>query len=265
MVVALGTVDALPEKRPDGFSREFVLVDVAVIDGGRDEIRRGAASPQPCVCNQFPHDLIVRRVLLKLFAQPVDEAVAPEHDELPLLGADEAAGQPFGEIVGEAPVGKHGPHGMVEAVGAVVGLETAHLFERRYGAVQRQRQPAEHLQLGRRLRGDDAGLPPHCRELRIEPRHRRLQLLRRRAGFGHTGRHGHRAPRREGHHGDDPGDNQQGNQLREMSHRRGRRKKTAEHTRPARPQATAEPDSVARIRRECIISGDLWMSRHVPP
>ena len=82
MVVALGAIDPLAEKRADRPAGQLVFVQLAVGHRRRDVIRRGMVGPKTGLGNHVPGDLVVRRVLCELLPQPIDEAVAAKDDDL---------------------------------------------------------------------------------------------------------------------------------------------------------------------------------------
>src|SRR5580704_10989236 len=101
MIVALRTVDSLPQECADSAAGKLVLVKLAVGDGGRHIVGRGVIGPQAGPRNHLASHLIVGPIFFELLPQPVGKAVAAKDDELPAFVADEAASQSLGEVVGE--------------------------------------------------------------------------------------------------------------------------------------------------------------------
>src|SRR5207244_13390971 len=88
VVVTLETIDSHAEEsscRPAGQANRIRLIVGGWVGGRCNKIRRRLAGPDSLVREQLAHDLVVRRVLRKLVAEPQSKAAAAKEDDVPLL------------------------------------------------------------------------------------------------------------------------------------------------------------------------------------
>ena len=106
VVVALGAVEPDAEERPGDPGGEALGIGALglLVAGDGDEVRRRVVGPEAPVGDQVADDRVVAAALQDRVAEPGDEPAAAEDEERAVLGADEGAGEPLGEVVGGAAV-----------------------------------------------------------------------------------------------------------------------------------------------------------------
>ena len=178
MVVALGAVDSLTEKRSRRAARQFVVVDVSLIDGGRHEVDFGLAGPQAPLSNHRADNGVIRPVVVKLLTEPRPEAVSPKDDELSVVGSDEDSGQTTREVIGETTISEEPFRPAFDALRLRVGLEQPDLLKRRNCAVKYQRQTPQNRELIRRASRLQIVGSPFLSQQPIDLEHRRIDFGR---------------------------------------------------------------------------------------
>ena len=98
-------------------------------------------------------------------------------DERPIFHAHVGAGEPIGEVIGEAAVVQQMIGPAIEPRLGWLGLELANLFERRHAAGEGEREAARNGEVFGARGGGDAAAFPIVAERFIDPLHNGAELV----------------------------------------------------------------------------------------
>ena len=129
VIVALRTINTLPEKGTDRSSSQLLLVDLLVDLCDRDEVGLGITGRQTVAADQVGDDAIPRSVGCDLLGQPRMEPVPAEGQEGPLFGSDQGSTQSLGQVGRAAAVGQKSLCPPLKFQGAAVSVELSDLLE----------------------------------------------------------------------------------------------------------------------------------------
>src|SRR2546430_7832572 len=108
VVMALDTVQADAQKSARDPASQFRFVRVlrllVLIDGDRDEIDFRLRRPDSVRIDEAANELIVRTILMELFAEPINQSMTPVDQEWSVLDADVRSREPFREATAVAPI-----------------------------------------------------------------------------------------------------------------------------------------------------------------